>query len=74
MVLPLTVPVHHRMIVIPRPLRLTFYSLLIIAGALLAAALATRHAERVALVDDAARANRSNATAPCPPYWPWTRK
>jgi len=29
---PLTVPVHHRMIVIPRPLRLSFYSLLIIAG------------------------------------------
>jgi len=58
---PLTVPAHHRMIVIPRPLRLTFYSLLIIAGALLAAALATRHAERQALVDDAARANQQLA-------------
>ena len=49
------------MIVIPRPLRLTFYSLLIIAGAVLAAALATRHAERQALVDDAARANQQLA-------------
>lgn len=61
MVLALTVPVHHRMIVIPRPLRLTFYSLLIIAGAVMAAALATRHAERQALVDDAARANQQLA-------------
>ncbi len=49
------------MIAIPRPLRLTFYSLLIIAGAVLAAALATRHAERQALVDDAARANQQLA-------------
>ena len=55
---PLTVPAHHRMIVISRPLRLTFYSLLIIAGALLAASWAMRHAERQALVEDAARANQ----------------
>lgn len=59
--LPLTVPAHHRMIAIPRPLRLTFYALLIIAGAVLAAALATRQAERQALVDEAARANQQLA-------------
>jgi two-component system, NtrC family, C4-dicarboxylate transport sensor histidine kinase DctB len=46
------------MIAIPRPLRLTFYSLLIIAGAVLAAALAMRQAERQSLVDDAGRANQ----------------
>lgn len=48
---------HLRMIAIPRPIRLTLYSLLIVAGAALAATLAMRHAERQALVDDAARAN-----------------
>ncbi|MBJ2290220.1 C4-dicarboxylate transport sensor protein DctB [Pseudomonas sp. DD1] len=49
------------MIAIPRPLRLTFYSLLIIAGAVLAAALAMRQAERQSLVDDAGRANQQLA-------------
>ena len=43
---PLIAAVHIRMIAIPRPLRLTFYSLLIIAGA---------------LADDAARANQQLA-------------
>ncbi|EPL09119.1 ATP-binding protein [Pseudomonas sp. CF161] len=42
---------------ISRPLRLTFYSLVILAGAVISAGLAMHHAERQALVDDAARAN-----------------
>ena len=42
---------------IPRTLRLTLYTFLILAGAALAATLAMRHAERQALVEDAARAN-----------------
>ena len=46
------------MIAISRPLRLTLYTLLIVAGAVLAAGLAMRHAERQTLVDDAARANQ----------------
>jgi two-component system, NtrC family, C4-dicarboxylate transport sensor histidine kinase DctB len=41
-----------------RPLRLTLYSLVIVAGAIIAATLAMRHAERQALVEDAARANQ----------------
>ncbi|OPK11826.1 ATP-binding protein [Pseudomonas sp. VI4.1] len=41
-----------------RPLRLTLYIVFILAGAALAAALAIRHAERQALVEDAARANQ----------------
>ncbi|WP_350599936.1 ATP-binding protein [Pseudomonas sp. 65/3-MNA-CIBAN-0223] len=41
-----------------RPLRLTLYSLVIVAGAVIAATLAMRHAERQALVEDAARANQ----------------
>ena len=49
------------MIAIPRPLRLTFYSLLIIAGAVLAASVAIRQAERQSLVDDAGRANQQLA-------------
>ena len=40
-----------------RSLRLALYTLLIIAGTVLAATLAMRHAERQALVEDAARAN-----------------
>jgi len=46
------------MIPINRALRLTLYTLLIIAGTVLAATLAMRQAERVALVEDAARANQ----------------
>ncbi|WP_339530658.1 sensor histidine kinase [Pseudomonas mucidolens] len=49
------------MIAIPRPLRLTFYALLIIAGAVLAAALAIREAERQSLVNDASRASQQLA-------------
>ncbi|MHA3736738.1 sensor histidine kinase [Pseudomonas sp. Eth.TT006] len=44
-----------------RTLRLSLYSLLIIAGAALAATLAIRHAERQALEEDAARANQQLA-------------
>jgi len=42
---------------ISRPLRLTFYTLVILAGAVISAGLAMHHAERHALVDEAARAN-----------------
>ncbi|WP_431078177.1 ATP-binding protein [Pseudomonas siliginis] len=41
-----------------RTLRLSLYSLLIIAGTVIAATLAMRHAERQALEEDAARANQ----------------
>lgn len=41
-----------------RTLRLSLYTLLIIAGTVVAATLATRHAERQALEEDAARANQ----------------
>ncbi|PTT70761.1 two-component sensor histidine kinase, partial [Pseudomonas sp. HMWF007] len=41
-----------------RTLRLSLYTLLIIAGAAIAATLAIRHAERQALEEDAARANQ----------------
>ncbi|MFJ2540157.1 MULTISPECIES: ATP-binding protein [unclassified Pseudomonas] len=44
-----------------RTLRLSLYTLLIIAGAALAAMLAIRHAERQALEEDAARANQQLA-------------
>ncbi|MGE8189792.1 sensor histidine kinase [Pseudomonas sp. NPDC086278] len=44
-----------------RSLRLGFYTLAIILGAVLAAGLAMRHAERQALVEDAARANQQLA-------------
>jgi two-component system C4-dicarboxylate transport sensor histidine kinase DctB len=44
-----------------RNLRLSLYTLLIIAGAALAATLAIRHAERQALEEDAARANQQLA-------------
>lgn len=44
-----------------RTLRLTLYTLLIIAGAAIAAALAIRHAERQALEEDAARASQQLA-------------
>ena len=52
-----------------RSLRLTLYTLLILAGAALAATLAIRHAERQALVEDAARANQQLAlyATPCTP-------
>ncbi|MEZ1315468.1 ATP-binding protein [Pseudomonas fluorescens] len=43
---------------ISRALRLTVYTLLILAGTVLAATLAMRHAERQALVEDAARASQ----------------
>jgi len=46
------------MIPISRTLRLTLYTFIILAGAALAATLAMRHAERQALVEDAARANQ----------------
>ncbi|ROM92486.1 ATP-binding protein [Pseudomonas brassicacearum] len=49
------------MLPISRSLRLTLYTLLIIAGAALAAGVAIRHAERQAQVDDAARANQQLA-------------
>ena len=62
MVRPLRTPcVMPRMFESSRPLRLTLYTLLIIAGAVLAATLAMRHAERQALVEDAARANQQLA-------------
>jgi two-component system C4-dicarboxylate transport sensor histidine kinase DctB len=41
-----------------RALRLTVYTLLILAGTVIAATLAMRHAERQALVEDAARASQ----------------
>ncbi|MDR9754598.1 ATP-binding protein [Pseudomonas sp. SZMC_28357] len=44
-----------------RSLRLTLYTLLILAGTVLAATLALRHTERLALVEDAARANQQLA-------------
>jgi hypothetical protein len=44
-----------------RTLRLSLYSLLIVAGAVLAASLAIRHAERQALEEDATRANQQLA-------------
>lgn len=44
-----------------RTLRLSLYTLLIIAGAVLAATLAIRHAERQALEEDAARASQQLA-------------
>lgn len=44
-----------------RTLRLSLYSLLIIAGTVLATTLAMRHAERQALEEDAARANQQLA-------------
>ncbi|SDZ20650.1 ATP-binding protein [Pseudomonas sp. NFIX28] len=49
------------MVQISRPLRLAFYTLLILAGAVLSATLAMRHAERQALEDDAARASEQLA-------------
>jgi two-component system C4-dicarboxylate transport sensor histidine kinase DctB len=44
-----------------RSLRLTLYTLLIIAGAAIAATLAMRHAVRQSMVEDAARANQQLA-------------
>ncbi|PTT97216.1 two-component sensor histidine kinase, partial [Pseudomonas sp. HMWF031] len=44
-----------------RPLRLTIYTLVIIAGAVIAATLATRHTLRQSMVEDAARANQQLA-------------
>ncbi|MGN7742954.1 ATP-binding protein [Pseudomonas sp. 22526] len=46
---------------ISRPLRLAFYTLLILAGAMVSATFAMRHAERQALEDDAARASEQLA-------------
>ncbi|WLG22241.1 ATP-binding protein [Pseudomonas sp. FP1154] len=45
----------------PRPLRLSLYTLLILSGAIIAATLAVRHAERQALEEDASRANQQLA-------------
>ncbi|MGJ7514782.1 sensor histidine kinase [Pseudomonas baetica] len=44
-----------------RPLRLTLYTLVIIAGAVIAATLAMRHSVRQSMVEDAARANQQLA-------------
>ncbi|MCX7079797.1 MAG: sensor histidine kinase, partial [Pseudomonas sp.] len=49
------------MLATSRSLRLALYTLLIVAGAVIAASLAMRHTERQALVDDAARANEQLA-------------
>ncbi|WP_339545593.1 ATP-binding protein [Pseudomonas sp. RA_35y_Pfl2_P32] len=46
------------MLPISRYLRLALYTLMIIAGAAVAASLAMRHAERQSMVEDAARANQ----------------
>ncbi|WP_371856205.1 ATP-binding protein [Pseudomonas sp. Irchel 3E20] len=54
-------PISDSMNLTSRPLRLTLYTLLILAGAALAAGFAMRHAERQALVEDAARANEQLA-------------
>ena len=45
----------------PRPLRLFLAIVLILSGAIVAATLAVRHAERQALVEDADRANQQLA-------------
>ncbi|WP_310337152.1 MULTISPECIES: ATP-binding protein [Pseudomonas] len=58
---PLLLIVSDTMFARSRALRLTLYTLLIIAGAVLAAGFAMRHAERQALVEDAARANQQLA-------------
>ena len=49
------------MLATSRTLRLTLYTLLIVAGAVLAATFAIRHAERQALEEDAARASQQLA-------------
>lgn len=49
------------MVQIFRPLRLAVYTLVIVAGAVVSATLAMRHAEHQALLDDAARANEQLA-------------
>lgn len=49
------------MVQIFRPLRLAVYTLVIVAGAVVSATLAMRHAEHQALQDDAARANEQLA-------------
>ncbi len=54
-------PVFYSMLPTSRTLRLTLYTLLILAGAAIAATLAMRHTERQSLVDDAARANQQLA-------------
>ena len=58
---PLLLIVSDTMLARSRALRLTLYTLLIIAGAVLAAGFAMRHTERQALVEDAARANQQLA-------------
>ncbi len=58
---PPLLPISDSMNLTSRPLRLTLYTLLILAGAALAAGFAMRHAERQALVEDAARANEQLA-------------
>src|SRR5471032_2478066 len=54
-------PICASMLPTSRTLRLSLYTLLILAGAALAAGLAMRHAERQALEEDAARANQQLA-------------
>ena len=49
------------MLTTSRPLRLALYTLLIIAGAAIAATLAMRHTVRQSMVEDAARANQQLA-------------
>ena len=54
-------PVSYSMLPTSRTLRLSLYTLLIVAGAVLAATFAIRHAERQALEEDAARASQQLA-------------
>lgn len=58
MVFALISAAHLRMITTSRPLRLILYCLLIVSGVVLTFIWATRHAERLALSDDAAHANQ----------------
>ncbi|WP_435304149.1 MULTISPECIES: sensor histidine kinase [Pseudomonas] len=53
--------VHTRMLPTTRTLRLSLYTLMILAGAAVAATLAVRHAERAALEEDAHRASQQLA-------------
>jgi two-component system C4-dicarboxylate transport sensor histidine kinase DctB len=58
---PVLLTVFNAMLATSRTLRLTLYTLLIVAGAVLAATFAIRHAERQALEEDAARASQQLA-------------
>ncbi len=58
---PVLLTVYFAMLATSRTLRLSLYTLLIVAGAVIAAGLAMHHAERQALEEDAARANQQLA-------------